>query len=85
MKRELSTEEKNVIEAFKQSLIEGFTLKSTTPVKKMLEGQPHYTMWVTNEANERFLVYSKNSGDLKYIPEKKVNELRKKHCLITLK
>lgn len=85
MKRELSKEELQAINLIKQSLKEGFQLKSTTPVKKLLEGQARYTMWVTNEAKERFLVYPKNSGRLKYIPENTVNELRKNNCLITIK
>lgn len=85
MKKELSKEEQKAINLIKQSLKEGFQLKSTTPVKKLLEGQARYTMWVTNEAKERFLVYSKNSGGLKYIPESTVNELRKNNCLITIK
>lgn len=84
-KKELSLEERNVIEAFRHELKEGFTLKSTTPVRKMLEGQIRYTMWAINRADERFLIYQKNSGGLKYIPENEVNVLRRNNCLTTVK
>ena len=85
MKKELSEQERHVVEAIRQSLKPNEKLKSTTPVRKHVDGQIRYTMWVEKENKERFLVFPKNNGELKYLSEEYVNQLRKNGVLTTKK
>ena len=83
-KKELSAQELAVVNAIKDSLENGYSLKSTTPQKKCIDGQARYTMWVENAEKQRFLVYLKDTK-IKRIPEGLVNEMRKNNCLKTIK
>ena len=74
-----------IINDFKKSLKQGFYLKSTTPIQKNIEGIARYTMWVEDEHKRHFLIYKKNNGDLKYLPEDVVKKMRDDHTLTNIK
>jgi hypothetical protein len=77
-KKELSAQEQEIVNAINASLEAGFHLKSTVPQKKCIDGQTHFTMWVEkDESKERFLVFQKNDGNLKYLSEETVSNMKK--------
>lgn len=82
------TENKNksqIVDDFRKALKNGFSLKSTTPIQKNIEGIARYTMWVEDENKRHFLIYKKNNGDLKYLPEDVVKKMRDDHTLTNIK
>lgn len=79
------TQKQEIINGFKKSLRKGFILKSTTPIIKNIEGIARYTMWVEDEHKSHFLIYKKNNGDLKYLPEDVVKKMRDNHTLSNIK
>lgn len=82
------TENKNksqIVDDFRKALKNGFSLKSTTPIRKNIEGEIKYTMWVEDEEKNHFLIYQKPNGDLKYLSEDTVNKMRENHTLSNIK
>lgn len=85
-RKELTTQEQEIVNAVKSSLEVGFHLKSNVPKKKCIDGQTRYTMWVQkDESKERFLVLLKSDGTLKYLSEETVNIMRQNKTLTNSK